>query len=190
MTTLASYCRGLEHQLTAATSKYSALELLQQEHHQDMTASASYSRGLEHQLAAATSRCNALEAAEILALKCAASPDLWHANTLNAAENMEKVDTAATTEPGNSSEDRKADVGAIQENLAAVPSDLASGGALGLGLAEQAQVTQAEPVVDLQQAIPVTIRQERLRQSTSPICPHHRPRYLSLDPISRLVALL
>ena len=84
-------------------------------------------------------------------------PDLCPANKLYAAENMEKVDTASTTEPGMSSEDRKADVGAIQKYLAAVPSDLASGGALGLGLAEQARVTRAEPVVDLQQAIPVTI---------------------------------
>jgi hypothetical protein len=157
MTTAASYSKGLEEHLAAAASKYSALDLLQQEHHQDIKTSASYCRELEHQLAAATSRCNALEAAETSALQCAASPDLCHANTLYAAENLEKVDKAATTEPGTTSEDRKANVGAIQQNLAAVPSDLASGGALGLELAETALVTRAEPVVDLQQAIPVTI---------------------------------
>ncbi len=106
MTTAASYSRGLEEQLAAATSKASALDLWQQKHRQEMATAASYSRGLEHQLAAVTSRCNALEAAETSALQCAASPDLCHANTLYAAENMKKVDTAATTEPGTTSEDR------------------------------------------------------------------------------------
>jgi hypothetical protein len=136
---------------TLQAEKYSALKLLLQEHHQDMTTAASYSRprGLEEQLAAATSRCNALEAKDTSALEdaanrpdavkmvdaasqmdkeeaaCAASPDVWHVNKLYAAEDMEKGDAAATTDTRKTSEDRKAYTRGSQENLAAVPSDLA-----------------------------------------------------------------
>jgi post-segregation antitoxin (ccd killing protein) len=88
MTSAASYSRGLEEQLAAATSKASALDLWQQEHRQEMATAASYSRGLEHQLAAVTSRCNALEAMETLALECAAPPDLGQVNALYAAVDM------------------------------------------------------------------------------------------------------
>jgi hypothetical protein len=105
---------------TLHAEKYIAVELLQQGYHQEMATAASYNRELEVLLAASTSRCNTLEVAEISARKDAANrPDA--VKMVGAAKQVEKVDAAAITETGKTSEDRKAYAEASQENLAAVP---------------------------------------------------------------------
>jgi hypothetical protein len=84
-----------------------------------------------------------------------AASDLVAVNKLYTADKMEEVDAAATTETEKILDDRIAE--ASQENLAAVPSELASGGVMGLGLAKPARVLGAEPAVGSLQALPGTI---------------------------------
>jgi hypothetical protein len=102
-----------------------------------------------------------LEAAETSAQKDAANR-LDAVKMVGAAKQVEKVDAAATTKTGKTLDDRKAYAKASQENLASVPSDLALGGALGLGQAEPA-MPGAEPAVGLLQAMPGIIPEVKMR---------------------------